>query len=32
MIRDNVKRILAELPEGVQLVGAAKTRTAEEVL
>ena len=31
MIRDNVKRILAELPEGVQLVGAAKTRTAEEV-
>ena len=32
MIRDNVKRILAELPEGVQLVGAAKTRTPEEIL
>ncbi len=32
MIRDNVKRILEELPEGVQLVAAAKTRTAEEIL
>ena len=32
MIRDNIKEILAELPEGVQLVGAAKTRTAQEVL
>ena len=32
MIRENVKRILEELPEGVQLVGAAKTRTPEEVL
>ncbi|MBN2126676.1 MAG: YggS family pyridoxal phosphate-dependent enzyme [Deltaproteobacteria bacterium] len=32
MIRENVKRILAELPEGVQLVGAAKTRTPEEIL
>ena len=32
MIRENVKRILEELPEGVQLVGAAKTRTPEEIL
>ena len=32
MIRENVKKILEELPEGVQLVGAAKTRTPEEVL
>ena len=32
MIRDNVKRILEELPEGVKLVAAAKTRTAEEIL
>jgi hypothetical protein len=32
MIRDNVKRILEELPEGVQLVAAAKTRTAQEIL
>lgn len=32
MIKDNVKRILEELPEGVKLVAAAKTRTAEEVL
>jgi pyridoxal phosphate enzyme (YggS family) len=32
MIRDKVKEILGELPEGVQLVGAAKTRTPEEVL
>jgi len=32
MIRDNVKKILEELPEGVQLVAAAKTRTAEEIL
>jgi pyridoxal phosphate enzyme (YggS family) len=32
MIRDNVKRILEELPEGVKLVAAAKTRTADEVL
>ena len=32
MIRENVKRILEELPEGVQLVGAAKTRSLEEVL
>ena len=31
MIRDNVKRILEELPEGVQLVAAAKTRTIEEI-
>jgi len=32
MIKDNIKHILAELPEGVQLVGAAKTRSPEEVL
>ena len=32
MIRENVKKILKELPDGVQLVAAAKTRTPEEVL
>ena len=32
MIKDNLKRIQAELPQGVQLVGAAKTRSPEEVL
>ena len=32
MIKDNVKKILEELPDGVVLVGAAKTRTPEEVL
>jgi pyridoxal phosphate enzyme (YggS family) len=32
MIRENVKRILDELPDGVQLVGAAKTRTPEEIM
>ena len=32
MIKDSVKKILEELPEGVELVGAAKTRTPEEVL
>ncbi len=32
LIKDNVKRIQVELPEGVQLVGAAKTRSAEEVI
>ena len=32
MIREAVKKILDELPEGVKLVGAAKTRTPEEVL
>jgi uncharacterized pyridoxal phosphate-containing UPF0001 family protein len=31
MIEGNVKKILGELPEGVQLVGAAKTRTPEEI-
>ncbi|MBN1755921.1 YggS family pyridoxal phosphate-dependent enzyme [bacterium] len=31
MIEDIVRGILAELPEGVQLVAAAKTRTAEEI-
>ncbi len=32
MIEDNVKEILNKLPEGVALVGAAKTRPPEEVL
>ena len=32
MIAANVKAILAELPQGVELVAAAKTRTAEEIL
>ncbi|MBW2095095.1 MAG: YggS family pyridoxal phosphate-dependent enzyme [Deltaproteobacteria bacterium] len=32
MIGENVKRILQELPPGVRLVGAAKTRTPEEIL
>jgi PLP dependent protein len=32
MIREQVKKLLAELPEGVLLVGAAKTRTADEIL
>ena len=31
MIREAVKRILDELPEGVRLVGAAKTRSPEEI-
>jgi len=32
MIAENVKAILAELPPGVELVAAAKTRTAAEIL
>lgn len=32
MIKESVKKILEELPEGVELVGAAKTRTPEEIL
>lgn len=32
MIKDAVKKILEELPAGVKLVGAAKTRTPEEVM
>ena len=32
MIRENVKTILAELPEAVKLVGAAKNRSPEEIL
>lgn len=32
MIREQVKKLLSELPEGVLLVGAAKTRTPEEIL
>jgi hypothetical protein len=31
-IQENVRRILAELPPGVELVAAAKTRTVEEIL
>jgi pyridoxal phosphate enzyme (YggS family) len=31
-ITENVKRILAELPPGVELVAAAKTKTPEEIL
>jgi len=30
--KENIKAILAELPEGVQLVAAAKTRTPDEIL
>ncbi len=32
MIKENVGEILAELPDGVEVVAAAKTRTPEEVL
>ncbi len=32
MIEDNVKKILEELPAGVELEAAAKTRTPEEIL
>lgn len=32
MIKENVKKLLDELPEGVELVGAAKERTAPEIL
>ncbi|MFC2002424.1 YggS family pyridoxal phosphate-dependent enzyme [Chloroflexota bacterium] len=32
MIEENVKRILSELPNGVQLVAAAKTRGPEDIL
>jgi pyridoxal phosphate enzyme (YggS family) len=32
MIEENVAKILAEIPEGVELVAAAKTRTPEEIL
>ena len=32
MIKENVRSILSELPAGVQLVGAAKTRTPDEIL
>jgi len=32
MIKENVEKMLDELPEGVTLVAAAKTRTAEEIL
>jgi hypothetical protein len=31
-IKDNVQKILKELPDGVQLVGAAKERTPDEIL
>ena len=32
MIKQNIANIFAELPEGVELVAAAKTRTPEEIL
>ena len=32
MIKENVQKILGELPDGVQLVGAAKMKSPEEVL
>jgi pyridoxal phosphate enzyme (YggS family) len=32
MIEENVRKILEELPEGVELVAAAKSRTPEEIL
>ena len=32
MIKENVKQILSDLPDGVELVGAAKTRSLEEIL
>ena len=32
MIEENVRKILQELPEGVELVAAAKSRTPEEIL
>jgi len=32
MIKENVQKILAELPNGVELVAAAKTREPEEIL
>ena len=32
MIKENVKKIMSELPKGVLLVAAAKTRTSEEIL
>jgi len=32
MIKENVSKILEELPEGVSLVGAGKTRTPQEIL
>jgi pyridoxal phosphate enzyme (YggS family) len=31
MIRENVKRILDGLPEGIELIGVAKTRSLEEI-
>ena len=32
MIKENVEQILNELPEGIELVAASKTRTPEEIL
>jgi len=32
MIKENIQKILGELPEGVRLIGAAKTRAPEEIL
>ena len=32
MIEENIRKIFAELPEGIELVAAAKTRSPEEIL
>ncbi len=32
LIKQNIAKLLAELPDGVEVVAAAKTRTLEEVL
>ena len=32
MIKENISQILAELPQGVELVAAAKTREPAEIL
>ena len=31
-ITENIKRLLSEIPEGIEVVAAAKTRTADEIL
>ena len=32
MIKENTKRLLNEIPEGVELIAAVKTRSADEIL
>ena len=32
MVKERLKELMAELPPGVRLVGAAKTRTPDEIL